>query len=531
MKENLISSGSISLSTNEEKSDISSGEEINSNNKTEIIRNKAIINEINEILKTAKGSKKKEEMVSEELMNYIKQNNINIFEIKDNDNSTIIQIYCANKEDYNLHVILLCLDKLYPNKEDINQYLLNEDASKMNIFDTSCEIGDIKIFRLLRKYLKNNQKILNHLINNGNDGKRNIFHIAADKNKSISLLYFYSFYFNNYNNSILNLKNKSTWTPLHIACYRGNYEFVQYLVSLGVDIDVRDSDKKSPLFYAVQSNSTKIVKFLILNGANKKIKDNKEKTAIEYTKDENIYDILENKNIFRIACKCEIQYQSLKKHYRNIFMLILLLFLIIIHSFIIIRYKYNDFIQKNYDGMDTSLELTFLIMDIIFEILGIFIYILFQFLKKYKKKSSYYNVDINNFCIKENGVEYYEMFRYNENICVKCQRVKEMNTQHCIACDMCIDNFDHHCYFLNSCIYSGNKIYFRMFLVEGLLTVFMNLLTSIIFFNDFRKYHRIYYGIIYNEKQNESSNEINIFDIVIYCLNIFYFCNYYTIYI
>ena len=61
------------------------------------------------------------------------------------------------------------------------------------------------------------------------------------------------------------------------------------------------------------------------------------------------------------------------------------------------------------------------------------------------------------------------MFKYNENICVKCQRVKEMNTQHCIACDICIDNFDHHCFFLNCCIYNNNKIYFKIFLVEILI--------------------------------------------------------------
>ncbi len=519
MNENLISIGSLSDSTNDEKSENNSrGDEINKNKKEEILKNKAIIKEINEILKQGKQSKKKEENASEEILNYIKQNNINILEVKENDNSTIIQIYCANKEDYNLRCMFLCLDKLYQN-QDITQYLLNEDSSKMNIFEISCEVGEIKIFRILKNYIKNNQIILNYLINNGMNGKRNIFHIAADKNKCISLLFFYSFYFHNDNISILNLKNKSTWSPLHIACYRRHYKFCQYLISLGVDIDIRDSDNKTPLFYAVQSNSLRIVKLLILNGANKKIKDIRGKTAIEYTQDENIYDILEDKNIFKLVCKCETQYQSLKKHYRNVFMLILLFLMIIIQSFIIIKYRLNNFIQKCCGDLSTSLELTFLIIDIIFEIFCVCIYFFLKILKKNKEKKNNSNIDHSKFCLKENGIEYYEMFKYNENICVKCQRVKEISTQHCISCDMCIDNFDHHCYFLNTCIYSKNKKYFRIFLFEGLSTVLFNLFTSILFFRDFNICPNIYYGIIYNENEFEQNK---IFNFIIYALNTLY---------
>ena len=62
---------------------------------------------------------------------------------------------------------------------------------------------------------------------------------------------------------------------------KGNYEFVQYLANLGIDIDCKDGDDKTPLFYAIQSNSPKIVKFLILIWVNKNIKDNKNKKVIQ----------------------------------------------------------------------------------------------------------------------------------------------------------------------------------------------------------------------------------------------------------
>ena len=515
MNENLISS----ISTNEDKNQNNINEDITYSNISTnpiLLKNKAIIKSITEIIKNCKANKKKEEDACEEVLSFIKENNLNITEIKDAEKSTLIQIYCYNREDYNLKCMLLCMDKLL-NEKDIPSYMFNEDATGMNIFDMSAELGDLKIFRLLKKYLKDNNAILSQLIN-PNEEKRNIFHVAAEKNKVMSLLFFYSFYHNNI--SYLNLKNKSTWTPLHIACYRGNYEYAQYLVNLGADIDCKDSDGKVPLFYAAQSTSEKIVKFLILSGANKYIKDKKNSIAIQYANDKAIYNILESKSIFREACKCETNYQSLKNNHRHILMIILLIFFILLHLYIIIRYKTSNFAKKCYENEKFSLELLLLILTIVFAILSLSTFVLLQILKKKKIDINNKSINKNNFCIRENGIEYYEMFKYNENICVKCQRVKEMNTQHCIACDICIDNFDHHCFFLNTCIDNKNKIYFKLFLVEILITIGSNLLTSLVFFIDFLKYPKIYYGIIYN---NAAFNKNRLYEFGIYILDIIYF--------
>ena len=507
---------SNNTSTNDDKNEINSNSEIDNENKEIKIKNNAAINEITQILSKHKKNKEKEDFVSEEIVKYIKENNININEIKDEDDSTIIQKYCREGEDYYLKCMLLCLEKLM-DENKLNQYLLNENTTKMNIFEISCEMGEIKIFRILQKYLKGNQFILNHLINDNNDGKTTIFHIAADKNKIISLLFFYSFYYNNI--SCLNIKNKSTWTPLHIACYKGNYEFVQYLVNLEVDINSKDNENKTPLFYTIQSHSSKIIKYLILSGANKKIKDNRNKMAIEYSNDKIINDILEDKSIFDIAFKCQTQYKSLKNHHRNIYMLLLLIFMIFFHLFLIIKYKSSNFLQKCYQEKNFSLEFSLLILNIIFQICGILIYIFFQYTKKARNTKN--NNNNNKFCIRENGIEYYEMFKYNENICVKCQRVKEMNTKHCIACDVCIECFDHHCFFLNACIYYKNKKYFKIFLYEILITVFLNLFTSLIFFIDIIKYPKIYYGIITNDIEIKKNG---FYDFIIYLLDILYLC-------
>lgn len=509
MNENLINS----LSTIDDKDEINPIEESGNNKKNEaLILNRKIINEISGILSNHKKNKEKEEIACEELLKYINDNKINIGEIKEGDNSTIIQKYCNDGEDYYLKCMLLCLEKLM-DENSMTQYMLNEDVSNMNIFEISCELGDIKIFRALKKYIKDNQSILQKLINNNQSGKTNIFHIAADKGKIISLLFFYSFYYNK-SNSCLNLKNQSEMTPLHIACYRGNYEFVQYLVDLGADINCTDKDNKTPFFYAIRSNNNKIIKYLILQGANKKIKDKSNKIAIETTNDKNAIDILEDKSIFDIAFKCKTQYESLKNHKRNIYMLILLTFMIILHLFLIIKYKSTNFLQECYPQVNFSFELILLVLNIITQFLGICIYVFFQFIKKKKKI-----IDDNRFLIVENGIEYYEMFKYNENICVKCKRVKEITTQHCIACDICIDRFDHHCFFLNACIHHYNKKYFYIFLFEILATVFLNFMTSFKFFVDFIKYPKMYYGIIKNECNFENNG---FYDFIIYTLDILY---------
>ena len=119
------------------------------------------------------------------------------------------------------------------------------------------------------------------LINDYKDEKKNIFHISANNNKIISLLFFYSFYYNNkIHASILNIKNKSLHTPLHITCRCGFYNLVKYLVDMGANMNSIDKGNKTPLVYAVKSKNLQIVKFLIISSADKNINDKNGMKAI-----------------------------------------------------------------------------------------------------------------------------------------------------------------------------------------------------------------------------------------------------------
>ena len=495
----------------------------------EIDKSLPTINDIKNILTQNKITKQKEEVAYDEIYQYIKNEKIDVKKLRENENYTIAQKFCLDGEDYCLSCILLYLEKEL-NENDFFEYIIKSDnVSGTNIFEISSEKGDIKIFRKLKKYLINNIHLLNYLINDRKDGKDNIFHIAARSNKIISLLYFYSFYYNNnIYRSILNIKNKSTLTPLHISCLNGFYEFSQYLINLGANMNCVDKENKTPLFYAIQSNNIRIIKFLILSGANKYIKDNKGMIALNYVDDINIIDILNDKNCFEVACMGKTQFEKLQNHYRNIIMIILLIFFIIFHHYIIIKYKLTDFLLNcNYD-IELTFDFIILIVNIVFEFLGIFFYILFQIIKR-KKQNNNNSIYGKKFCIKENGIEYYELFKYNENLCVKCERSKEMNTKHCLICDVCIDEFDHHCFFLNGCFDKKNKIIFKPFVIVMFSSIAFNIVLSIKFFIDLIKEPKIYYGLIFNQCDFDK-NDYKYIDYIIYLIDgIYCFICIYTI--
>lgn len=116
------------------------------------------------------------------------------------------------------------------------------------------------------------------------------------------------------NPKAFNVVNENGFTPLILACYRGNNEVAKYLINQGVDINVKsdmgsalmasivkgnneiaqllinnkanlnltDNQGTTALMYAVQFKNKEIIKWLLANNANKDLKDNKGKTAFEY---------------------------------------------------------------------------------------------------------------------------------------------------------------------------------------------------------------------------------------------------------
>ena len=466
------------------------------------------VEDIYQIIKKYEIKNEIKEEISNELISYINQNNLDCMKIVDRSSSTLAHKYCSDKYYFHLKIYLLTIEKILNDKNKLNEYLLIEDITHMNIFEAASELGDSKIFEILSKYLENNEQLLSSLISKE---KNNIFHISARENKIISLLFFYDFYKND--TSVLNHKNRMTWTPLMSACYKGNYEYAQTIINLGADYTILDKDNKNALFYAVESQNPKIVKYLILIGINKNQLDNKSKKAVSYSNNKEIHRILDDKTLSDLIFKCPLVYQSLKGHKTHIYYLGLLIILIIIQLLIMILFSTSNKEKKcshSFYTIKFGYETFSLIICILSEIIGISFYFFFHFMNK-KINSAKNNSSTNN-----NEQKLYDLYLLSPNLCAKCKRITSVGTQHCISCDKCIDNWDHHCFWLNVCIDNKNKKYFKLFMIQLLIIIILNFILGIFFIVDLIRYPKIYYGFINECTENQSFNFISFIFLLIF---------------
>ena len=102
------------------------------------------------------------------------------------------------------------------------------------------------------------------------------------------------------------------------------------------------------------------------------------------------------------------------------------------------------------------------------------------------------NIDKDKYYLNEKDNEQYKkqdnfelLFEKNDydkskikKLCPKCKIFKDRYTLHCCICDRCINDEDHHCYWLNIHINTKDMKYFKIF---NILMV-IDLLFGIIFF-------------------------------------------------
>jgi ankyrin repeat protein len=116
------------------------------------------------------------------------------------------------------------------------------------------------------------------------------------------------------NPKIFNITNQEGFSPLLLACYRGNNEVAKLMIESGCDLNINskmgtalmaaivkdnneiaqlliekkadlnlaDANGKTALIYSVQFQNKVILKMLVLNNADKNHKDKEGKTAFEY---------------------------------------------------------------------------------------------------------------------------------------------------------------------------------------------------------------------------------------------------------
>ena len=110
-----------------------------------------------------------------------------------------------------------------------------------------------------------------------------------------------------------------------------------------------------------------------------------------------------------------------------------------------------------------------------------FLYFLY-FLYLVLKPKDYYLFNYGNNNKDNKNVNYEDLFiqcNYDKSkikkICSKCKIIKKFKTKHCIVCDSCVEDFDHHCYWINKCINSKILPEFLIFLIFTFLCLIINL--------------------------------------------------------
>ena len=225
-------------------------------------------------------------------------------------------------------------------------------------------------------------------------------------------------------------------------------------------------------------------------------KDISERKSIneEYKITENL-EIPINQRIGNNKVICKGKIIMGEKYHRMLFGIIVVLIPVLIFIIAILR-------------LDSSLSLKLLFLLII---IFIYISILILLIKggttdpgilernyeliSYSNKKTFIKVNKNGYILK---------FTY----CGTCYHFRPPRTSHCAECDNCVENFDHHCFWMGTCVGKRNyRIFVILLFLSNFLLVFL-LISSVCF-------------VIY-EFKNQKGEKKNIYiSIVLFLVDIF----------
>ena len=68
-----------------------------------------------------------------------------------------------------------------------------------------------------------------------------------------------------------------------------------------------------------------------------------------------------------------------------------------------------------------------------------------------------------------------------EEFCPFCLVKNKFRSKHCLICQICVDEFDHHCFWVGNCIGKNNYTLFFSFLIFILLNTLFNIVVNIFY--------------------------------------------------
>jgi ankyrin repeat protein len=97
----------------------------------------------------------------------------------------------------------------------------------------------------------------------------------------------------NISNTNINEQNEEGWTPLHIACWKGQVDLVRELLLHGANVNIKNNLGCIPLHYACVAGHLEIVKLLITN-SDLTIRDEYGNYPYDVASTQEIWDLFES---------------------------------------------------------------------------------------------------------------------------------------------------------------------------------------------------------------------------------------------
>ena len=473
---------------------INQKERLSENNILQQRENRRIISLIKQVIQKKEDNIITKKKIKEILNSY----NKNIILIRDDQRNTLLHIYVKANDRISVNIIIDIYIDIFGISEKFYNFLFLKNINGFTVFDLSVKYEYISIIKILYEQLEKSEdesKIINYM----EYLKNNIFNIAAENNKIYPIIFFYEKlkkFYKRKSIKLLDCKddnlNKEGMTPILYASKNGNLKLLLILIDLGADINSINDKGYTALHYAVENNDERMVKHLLIRGANKFVNDrdniNPYNLAV-LLRQENLIKILYHKNCCqKLFCGEELGKLSGKSS-----MILMIFYLILNIGFKLAIFFRLFFVIYNIDLFlllsdfkihnDTNIqeialndllscveENCFPEVIALFSCITIDLLLLIYFIIFKCSKPVFLPRKIN----REKNLS--KLYERNENICIKCGIIKSSSTKHCLICDRCVENWDHHCYWLNTCISNKNFCKFKLFLYFTFIFLITNLL-------------------------------------------------------
>ena len=432
----------------------------NSRRLSYLSRQKYVPPEIDKVFKLVMHEKYKD------LYNYILDKKNEIWNIKKGDDINILHSACVLDNFKFVKLIIEATKKrlelisekpISPEKKENSEKIFKDfinaktETEYLTPLHYAAYRGNIKVIELLIQ----NSANVNALSYNG----LNMLHKGAQGNSPNSIIYF-----NKKFKIDISSTNNDQLNALHFAAISGMDNSVIYLLHLGLDPNIQDIHGNTALHYAVKYNQIRIIKKLIQNGADKNILNkNKISPATLARESPELTDIFLKKGICqKLFFKPDI---NKKSNLSNINMLLfIILHITVIFLTFVMLMPYFD---------NTVFTLIYLAISFLLFIL----FFILSFSDPGKLINSN-NMSMLDLVLRGELLEEY---------CPNCLIKMNYRTKHCIICEKCVDEFDHHCFWVGNCIGKNNYLLFFIFLVFVIFnTVFNFLITTYYVFTEMK---------------------------------------------